>query len=81
MSREKGFRKCEKINERSFNKVSFSSKKSKNAVVYGSLRFLAIRVAETGAILGQSEAFETKYIEFLYKAIVSQLFFPNKQIF
>ena len=36
-----------------------------------SLRFLAIRVAEIGAIPGQFEAFET----------TSPLFFPNKDVF
>ena len=64
---EKGITKCEKITERLFNKVSVSSYKSKNGVVLGwsRLLFLAIRVIEIGAILGQSEEFETKYIEFL----------------
>ena len=59
---------CEKLTERSLNKGSASSYKSKNRVVleWPRLRFLAIKVVEIRAILGQSEAFETKYIEFLY---------------
>ena len=60
--------KCEKINERSLNKVSVSTYKSINGVFleWSRLQFLTIRVVEIGAILGQCEAFETKYIEFLY---------------
>ena len=60
LSIEKDIMKCEKINERSFNKVP--RYKSKNEVVMGCSRFefLAIRVGEIGAILGKSEAFETK---------------------
>ena len=74
--------KFEKIMERSFDKVSVSSCMSKNGVILGwsGLRFLAIRVVEIEAILSQSDAFETKYIEFLYSAIFS-LFFSNKEIF
>ena len=57
-----------KITERSLDKVLSSSCKSKNGVIleWLRLRVLAIRVVETGAILGQFGAFETKYIELLY---------------
>ena len=55
-------------NKRLFNKVSVSSYKSKNRVILGWSRlwFLAIKAVEIRVILGQSEVFETKYIEFLY---------------
>ena len=58
---------CKKLTERSFNKDSASSYKSKNRVVleWNRLQFLAIRVVEIRGILGQSEAFETKCTEFL----------------
>ena len=60
--------KCVKINERSFNKVSVSCYKSKIWVIleWPRLWYLAIRVVEIGAILGEFEAFETKYTAFLY---------------
>ena len=68
LSIEKDTTKCEKINERLFNKVSVSSYKSKNGGVLGwsGFQFLTITVVEMGVILGQYEAFETKYTEFLY---------------
>ena len=60
--------KCEKITVKSLNKVSVSSYKSKNVTILGwyRLQFLAIRVGENAVIVGQSDAFEIKYIEFLY---------------
>ena len=60
--------KCEKMNEMLLYKVSASSYESKNGVFLGwsRLLFSAMRLVDTGAILGQSESFKTKYIEFLY---------------
>ena len=57
-----------KITEILLNKVFVSSCKSKNGVIlqWSRLWFLATRVVGIGAIRGHSEAFETKYIEFLY---------------
>ena len=71
MNIEKYVMRCEKITKRSLDKVSVSSYNNKNGVVLEQprLRFLTIRVGEVGTILAQSEAFETKYTEFFYKAM------------
>ena len=71
MSIEKYITRCEKITKRLLDKVSVSSYNTKNRVIleWPRLRFLAIWVGEVGMILGQSEAFETKYIEFFCKAM------------
>ena len=50
------------------NKVSVFSFTNKNVGILGQPRFqfLAIKVGENAAILGQLDAFEIKYIESLY---------------
>ena len=71
---KKDVMKCKKINEQSFNNVSVSSYKSKNGLIlsWPRLQLLAIierRVREFGSRLGQPDAFEMKYIKFLYQAM------------
>ena len=68
LSIEKYIMKCEKVNETSLNRFQFLVLRVKMGYSQSRLRFLTIRVVEIGAILGQSEAFETKYKEFLYQA-------------
>ena len=65
---EKVIMKCEKITERFLKKGLVSSYKSKNVVTLGwpRFQFLAIMEGENVAVLRQSDAFETKYFEFLY---------------
>ena len=64
----KGITKSTERTERSLDKVSVSRYKSKNGLILERprLQFLATRVAENEANLGQPDAFEIKYIEFLY---------------
>ena len=61
----KRYYEIQKITERTFNKVPVSCYRSKNGTVlrWSRLRFLAKRVGEIGAILGKSEAFETKQVQ------------------
>ena len=61
MSIEKNITRFKKITAKALNKVSVSGYKSKNVTILGSI-ILDIGVGENPAILGQPDAFETKYI-------------------
>ena len=76
LSMEKGTIKYKKITQRLVDKVLFCSCISKNGLIQECprLSFLDVRVVDIGQVLGQSEEFETKYNELLYKTMFPTIF-------